>query len=265
MQVEDAIKCRGMQSLLSGNIQSFLNYVKTTNAVRKLEGTWYGAGGGLDEVLTMDGMLATVELAAGETRPTADVDEMDAAVTQLLDALNAPENGAPKLLEQQDGADTSRQRRSRSPVSLEYEEEIGAPGPTPDDSSPGASDGMAVESQRDLMRMYTQRQAVSDGDLLSLEWLREAPDEVARDFLLGVNGLGRKSVACIMLLTLGKKEFPVDVNVSLSHAPLHALVFRKHQMGDTLFPTPVAGWAHLRSVSHVPCAHRGFDSYFFHS
>ena len=26
-------------------------------------------------------------------------------------------------------------------------------------------------------------------------------------------GLGRKSVACIMLLTLGKKEFPVDTNV----------------------------------------------------
>lgn len=26
-------------------------------------------------------------------------------------------------------------------------------------------------------------------------------------------GLGRKSVACIMLLCLGKKEFPVDVNV----------------------------------------------------
>ena len=28
-----------------------------------------------------------------------------------------------------------------------------------------------------------------------------------------VAGLGRKSVGCIMLLTLGKKEFPVDTNV----------------------------------------------------
>jgi len=27
-------------------------------------------------------------------------------------------------------------------------------------------------------------------------------------------GLGRKSVACVLLLSLGRKEFPVDVNVA---------------------------------------------------
>ncbi len=31
---------------------------------------------------------------------------------------------------------------------------------------------------------------------------------------LGFAGLGRKSVACVLLLALGRKEFPVDVNVA---------------------------------------------------
>ena len=30
---------------------------------------------------------------------------------------------------------------------------------------------------------------------------------------MAVNGLGRKSDGCIMLLTLAKREFPVDTNV----------------------------------------------------
>jgi endonuclease III len=60
---------------------------------------------------------------------------------------------------------------------------------------------------------YDEHQAPAQ-DLLSLEWLRNAPDQVARDYLMAVNGLGRKSVGCIMLLTLGKHEFPVDTNVS---------------------------------------------------
>eukprot|EP01026_Neomeris_dumetosa_P024229 TRINITY_DN2023_c0_g2_i2.p1 TRINITY_DN2023_c0_g2~~TRINITY_DN2023_c0_g2_i2.p1 ORF type:complete len:479 (-),score=71.01 TRINITY_DN2023_c0_g2_i2:209-1645(-) len=47
----------------------------------------------------------------------------------------------------------------------------------------------------------------------SLEWLKEATEEEAREFLLHHAGLGRKSVACVMLLALGMKDFPVDVNV----------------------------------------------------
>eukprot|EP01023_Acetabularia_acetabulum_P036806 TRINITY_DN34799_c0_g1_i3.p1 TRINITY_DN34799_c0_g1~~TRINITY_DN34799_c0_g1_i3.p1 ORF type:complete len:548 (-),score=79.90 TRINITY_DN34799_c0_g1_i3:246-1889(-) len=48
---------------------------------------------------------------------------------------------------------------------------------------------------------------------LSLDWLKEATEDEAREFLLQIAGLGRKSVACVMLLTLGMKDFPVDVNV----------------------------------------------------
>lgn len=31
---------------------------------------------------------------------------------------------------------------------------------------------------------------------------------------MGVGGLGRKSTACVSLLALGHKDFPVDVNVA---------------------------------------------------
>jgi hypothetical protein len=48
---------------------------------------------------------------------------------------------------------------------------------------------------------------------LSLEWLRGKPVSEVRSFLTSVYGLGRKSIACVSLLTLGLRDFPVDVNV----------------------------------------------------
>jgi endonuclease III len=48
---------------------------------------------------------------------------------------------------------------------------------------------------------------------LSLEWLRECCVEDVRHFFSGALGLGRKSVGCASLLTLRKRDFPVDVNV----------------------------------------------------
>ncbi|KAK9835034.1 hypothetical protein WJX81_005688 [Elliptochloris bilobata] len=48
---------------------------------------------------------------------------------------------------------------------------------------------------------------------LSLEWLRQEPEDDLRRILMGIAGLGRKSVACILLLSLGLKDFPVDTNV----------------------------------------------------
>ncbi|KDD76021.1 hypothetical protein H632_c392p0, partial [Helicosporidium sp. ATCC 50920] len=48
---------------------------------------------------------------------------------------------------------------------------------------------------------------------LSLEWLRDLPQEEVADFLLSIEGIGTKSIACLTLLSLHRKEFPVDVNV----------------------------------------------------
>ncbi|KAK9786588.1 hypothetical protein WJX73_005236 [Symbiochloris irregularis] len=66
-----------------------------------------------------------------------------------------------------------------------------------------------------------QPMQVADGPHpLDLEWLRDVTDDEAQDFLMSINGLGRKSVACIMLLSLRKADFPVDVNVGRISARL---------------------------------------------
>lgn len=48
---------------------------------------------------------------------------------------------------------------------------------------------------------------------LSLERLRDLTADQARAYLMSVDGLGRKSVACILLLALRLRDFPVDTNV----------------------------------------------------
>lgn len=54
---------------------------------------------------------------------------------------------------------------------------------------------------------------VRDHGSIDLEWLRDAPSDKAKDYLLSVRGLGLKSVECIRLLTLHQHAFPVDTNV----------------------------------------------------
>lgn len=50
---------------------------------------------------------------------------------------------------------------------------------------------------------------------LSLDWLHSLPDEEVVEYLTSsVEGLGRKSASCVMLLCMGRKDFPVDVNVA---------------------------------------------------
>uniref|UniRef100_A0A7N0RIT0 HhH-GPD domain-containing protein n=1 Tax=Kalanchoe fedtschenkoi TaxID=63787 RepID=A0A7N0RIT0_KALFE len=54
---------------------------------------------------------------------------------------------------------------------------------------------------------------VSDHGSIDLEWLRDAPPDKAKDYLLSIRGLGLKSVECVRLLTLHHLAFPVDTNV----------------------------------------------------
>ncbi|KAJ4839725.1 hypothetical protein Tsubulata_040272 [Turnera subulata] len=63
---------------------------------------------------------------------------------------------------------------------------------------------------------------------LDLEWLRYAPPEDVKLYLMMVNGLGPKSVECIRLLALKHVAFPVDTNVGriavrLGWVPLQTL------------------------------------------
>jgi endonuclease-3 len=49
---------------------------------------------------------------------------------------------------------------------------------------------------------------------LSLDWLERAPLEQARDYLISLPGVGRKTAACVLLFAYGRREVPVDTHVS---------------------------------------------------
>ncbi|KAK2643545.1 hypothetical protein Ddye_025308 [Dipteronia dyeriana] len=48
---------------------------------------------------------------------------------------------------------------------------------------------------------------------IDLEWLRHAPPDIVKEYLLEIPGLGLKSVECVRLLSLQHIAFPVDTNV----------------------------------------------------
>jgi endonuclease-3 len=49
---------------------------------------------------------------------------------------------------------------------------------------------------------------------LSLDWLPRVPLAQARDYLLELPGVGRKTAACVLLFAYGLREVPVDTHVS---------------------------------------------------
>jgi endonuclease-3 len=49
---------------------------------------------------------------------------------------------------------------------------------------------------------------------LSLDWLPRVPLAEARDYLLTLPGVGRKTAACVLLFAYGLRDVPVDTHVS---------------------------------------------------
>jgi endonuclease-3 len=49
---------------------------------------------------------------------------------------------------------------------------------------------------------------------LSLDWLEHAPLAEARDYLIALPGVGRKTAACVLLFAYGRRDVPVDTHVS---------------------------------------------------
>jgi endonuclease-3 len=48
---------------------------------------------------------------------------------------------------------------------------------------------------------------------ISLDWLKDLPLEEARQWLLSLKGVGRKTAAIVLLFSLGKPAFPVDTHI----------------------------------------------------
>lgn len=53
-------------------------------------------------------------------------------------------------------------------------------------------------------------EAIGDDDLL---WLEDAPLAEARDYLVDLPGVGRKTAACVLLFSFGRPDVPVDTHV----------------------------------------------------
>lgn len=49
---------------------------------------------------------------------------------------------------------------------------------------------------------------------LSLDWLPRVPLPEARDYLIELPGVGRKTAACVLLFAYGLRDVPVDTHVS---------------------------------------------------
>jgi endonuclease-3 len=52
------------------------------------------------------------------------------------------------------------------------------------------------------------------GHDLSLDWLPDVPLQDARDYLVALPGVGRKTAACVLLFAYGLHDVPVDTHVS---------------------------------------------------
>jgi endonuclease III len=63
------------------------------------------------------------------------------------------------------------------------------------------------------VRIQAILRAISDEDL-SLDWIATAPIEQARDYLVALPGVGRKTAACVLLFAYGLHDVPVDTHVS---------------------------------------------------
>lgn len=58
---------------------------------------------------------------------------------------------------------------------------------------------------------------------LSLDWLPDVPIAQARDYLVSLPGVGRKTAACVLLFAYGLHDVPVDTHVSRVGMRLHLL------------------------------------------
>jgi endonuclease III len=68
-----------------------------------------------------------------------------------------------------------------------------------------------------------RREAACDPGELSLDWLPDVPIAQARDYLVSLPGVGRKTAACVLLFAYGLHDVPVDTHVSRVGMRLHLL------------------------------------------
>ncbi|HEY3118258.1 MAG TPA: endonuclease III, partial [Chloroflexota bacterium] len=90
---------------------------------------------------------------------------------------------------------------------------------------------------------------------LDLGFLRHLPLDEGRTFLRGLDGVGPKTAACVLLFSCGKPAFPVDthvhrVSVRLGLAGPKATAEQAHQILEASVPAELAYPFHMDLIRH---------------
>ena len=90
---------------------------------------------------------------------------------------------------------------------------------------------------------------------LDLAWMRKAPDEEIEEYLLGLPGVGRKTVACVLAFALERPALPVDTHVHrvagrLGLLPARATADRAHETLRSLVPAMLRVPLHVALIRH---------------
>ena len=99
------------------------------------------------------------------------------------------------------------------------------------------------------------RQITEEQGALSLDFLDEMPLEEARKWLLGLNGVGPKTAAIVLLFSLGRPAFPVDTHVHritrrLGLIPQKTSREKAHTLLEALVPVELYWNFHLNVIAH---------------
>lgn len=87
-----------------------------------------------------------------------------------------------------------------------------AESPVEDIASAIKSGGLANIKAPRIKNILLQIGERQHGDT-NLDWLAELTDKEAVDYLLGFEGVGRKTAACVLMFSLGRPALPVDTHV----------------------------------------------------
>lgn len=107
-----------------------------------------------------------------------------------------------------------------------------------------------------LVRVQTDNEARGcAGDDLTLEYLRDLPDEEVESFLLELPGVGKKTARCVMSYALDRAQFGVDTHAVRIFSRLGLVITRKdskpkHDAFQALVPAQIRKRLHMNLVHH---------------
>jgi endonuclease-3 len=110
----------------------------------------------------------------------------------------------------------------------------------------------------------TLRSVEERAGALSLDFLDAMPLDEARDWLLGLDGIGPKTAACVLMFALGRPALPVDTHVHRVSLRLGLIgpkvnAERAHGLLEAALPPEAVYAFHLNLIQHgrLICHARG--------